>query len=51
MEANGIGAEAMKDILIFLHSDLPDLDTVQFLATHSDLEERLEALDSLKGEE
>ncbi len=51
LEANGIGAEAMKDILILLHSDLPDLDIVQFLATHPDLEERLEALDSLKGEE
>jgi len=51
LEANGIGAEAMKDILILLHSVLPDLDIVQFLATHPDLEERLEALDSLKGEE
>ena len=51
LEASGIGAEAMKEILILLHSDLPDLDIVQFLASHPDLEERLEALDSLKGEE
>ena len=50
LEANGIGAEAMKDILILLHSDLPDLDIVQFLASHPDLEERLDALDSLVGD-
>ena len=51
LEDNGIGAEAMKEILILLHSDLPDLDLVQFLASHPDLEERLEALESLKEEE
>ncbi len=51
LEANGIGVEAMKDILILLHSDLPDLDIAQVLASHPNLEERLEALDSLKGEE
>lgn len=51
LEANGIGAEAMQEILILLHSDLPNLDLVQFLASHPDLEERLQALDSLMEEE
>ena len=50
LEANGIGVEAMKDILILLHSDLPDLDIAQVLASHPNLGRRLEALDSLKGE-
>ncbi|HCR29192.1 MAG TPA: hypothetical protein DIV79_04155 [Opitutae bacterium] len=50
LEAHGIGAEAMKEILILLHSDVPDLDLVQFLASHPDLEERLRALDSLAEE-
>lgn len=50
LEACGIGAEVMKDILILLHKDVPDIDFAQFLSSHPDLEERLDALDSLKSE-
>lgn len=51
LEASGIGAEALKEILILLHSDLPDIDLVQFLGSHPGLEERLKALDFLMEEE
>ncbi len=47
LDESGIGASAMKEALILLHQDVPDIDIASFLATHPDLEERLKALDSL----
>ena len=47
LEENGIGAEAMKEILILLHEGSPDIDFASFLATHPGLEERLNSLDAI----
>ncbi len=47
LEENGIGAEAMKDILILLHQGAPDIEFAQFLSTHPGLKKRIEALDAI----
>ena len=47
LERAGIGAEALRDILILLHKDVPDLDLVQFLSSHPDLEKRVADLEEL----
>lgn len=52
LEESGIGAEAMKEILILLHEGSLDVDIVQFFSSHPGLEERIRALESLQeGEE
>jgi Zn-dependent protease with chaperone function len=47
LEEDGIGMEAMKEALVLLHMDTVDIEFTQFLSSHPDLEERLEALDGL----
>jgi Zn-dependent protease with chaperone function len=47
LEKGGIGVEAMKEALVLLHMDTVEIGFTQFLSTHPDIEERLEALDGL----
>ena len=48
LEKGGIGVEAMKEALVLLHMDTVEIGFTQFLSTHPDIEERLEALDGLE---
>ena len=51
LEEDGIGMEAMKEALVLLHMDTVDIEFTQFLSSHPDLEERLEALDELEKDQ
>lgn len=42
LEESGIGAEAMGEILVLLHKDVPDVPVATFLSTHPSLRERVE---------
>lgn len=44
LEASGIGSEAMEDILILLHKDVPEVPVAAYLSTHPSLRERVENL-------
>lgn len=48
LERSGIGAGAMKEVLILLHRDALDIEIARFLSSHPDLEKRLEALESFE---
>lgn len=52
LEASGSGAESMKEILILLHKDVPEVPVAAFLSSHPSLQERVENLDEIAlGEE
>lgn len=44
LEASGIGAEAMEEILLLLHKDAPEVPVASYLSSHPSLRERVENL-------
>ncbi len=51
LEEAGIGAKAMKDILILLHKDAPDVPIAAFLSSHPSLQERVDNLERIQAGE
>ncbi|MBD5781479.1 M48 family metallopeptidase [Pelagicoccus sp. NFK12] len=51
LQESGIGAEAMEEILILLHKDVPDLPVATFLSTHPSLQERVDNLREIQAGE
>lgn len=49
LERSGIGAVAMKDILILLHKDAPDVPIAAYLSSHPSLQKRVENIERIEN--
>lgn len=49
LEKAGIGAAPMKEVLILLHKDAPEVPLAAYLSTHPSLQERIANIDALSG--
>ncbi|EDY82190.1 peptidase, M48 family [Verrucomicrobiia bacterium DG1235] len=49
LEEADIGADAMKEILILLHRDVPDIPVATFLSTHPSLQERVDNIERIES--